>query len=133
MEGKKPYMVFDPPQTLAVETGLKGIAFDFNLGIRVSLPEGNYRVRFIDRATHLTVYDAKASGVTATSTKRYFVDWRLEVWDGEDMVFSHAYLAKDKNVLMKFAGAALGGYAGMVPLCRGIPEKAWLQALRGNR
>ena len=115
MEEKKPYMVFDPPPVPVMATGIEGMTFDFNLGLRVCLPEGNYRVKFIDRTAHLTVYDAPASGVTATSTKRYFVDWRLEVWDGERLVFSHDYLARDRKVLMKFAGAALGDVLAWFP------------------
>ena len=122
---KEPYMTFDPPQTLTQETPIEGLRFDFNAGLRVSVPEGNYRVRFVDRDAALTVYDAKASGVIATSTKRYFVNFRLEVYESpteeeqkaakakeetteEKLVFSHDYDAKGKNVLMKFAGAAMG-------------------------
>ena len=75
--GKEPYMVFDPPAAPTQETDVPGLRYDFNNGLRVSVPEGDYRVRFIDRDSHLTVYDAKASGVMATSTKRYFVNF---VW-----------------------------------------------------
>ena len=74
---KEPYMVFDPPAAPTQETDVPGLRFDFNNGLRVSVPEGDYRVRFIDRDSHLTVYDAKASNVMATSTKRYFVNFRL--------------------------------------------------------
>ncbi|MBO6236736.1 MAG: hypothetical protein J6N22_08465, partial [Schwartzia sp.] len=118
---KEPYMTFDPPQTLTQEAPVEGIRFDFNAGLRVSVPEGNYRVRFIDRDAALTVYDAKASGVVATSTKRYFVNFRLEVYEEPDeeeqkkrkdkdeppletkLVFSHDYDANGKKVMMKFA------------------------------
>ena len=129
MEENKPYMTFDPPPAPTMETGIEGMAFDFNLGLRVSLPKGNYRVKFIDRTAHLTVYDAQASGVTATSTKRYFVDWRLEVWEraegssDESLIFSHDYLAKDKNVLMKFAGAALGDVLAWFPYAEAFRKK----------
>ena len=104
--GKEPYMVFDPPAAPTQETGVPGLRFDFNNGLRVSVPEGDYRVRFIDRDSHLTVYDAKASSVMATSTKRYFVNFRLEVYatrPEETLLFAHDYDAKGKKVLLKFA------------------------------
>lgn len=123
MEEKKPYMVFDPPSNPVMETGIKGIDFDFNLGLRVRVPEGNYRVKFIDRAVHLTVYDVPASGVTATSTKRYFVDWRLEIWEEDKLLFAHDYDAGGQKVLMKFAGAALGDLLAWFPYAEEFRKK----------
>ena len=124
--GKEPYMVFDPPAAPTQETGVPGLRYDFNNGLRVSVPEGDYRVRFIDRDSHLTVYDAKASGVMATSTKRYFVNFRLEVYatlPEETLLFAHDYDAKGKKVLLKFAGAALGDMLAWFPCAEDFREK----------
>ena len=124
--GKEPYMVFDPPAAPTQETGVPGLRFDFNNGLRVSVPEGDYRVRFIDRDSHLTVYDAKASNVMATSTKRYFVNFRLEVYAArpeETLLFAHDYDAKGKKVLLKFAGAALGDMLAWFPCAEAFREK----------
>ena len=41
--GKEPYMVFDPPAAPTQETDVPGLRFDFNNGLRVSVPEA---VRF---------------------------------------------------------------------------------------
>ena len=124
--GKEPYMVFDPPAAPTQETGVPGLRYDFNNGLRVSVPEGDYRVRFIDRDSHLTVYDAKASGVMATSTKRYFVNFRLEVYatrPEETLLFAHDYDATGKKVLLKFAGAALGDMLAWFPCAEAFREK----------
>ena len=53
----KPYMAFDAGE-VQQESGLPGIKFDFNYGARVTVPQGEYRVKFIDRKSCLTVYDA---------------------------------------------------------------------------
>ena len=124
--GKEPYMVFDPPAAPTQETDVPGLRYDFNNGLRVSVPEGDYRVRFIDRDSHLTVYDAKASGVMATSTKRYFVNFRLEVYATRPegtLLFAHDYDAKGKKVLLKFAGAALGDMLAWFPCAEAFREK----------
>ena len=123
MAEKKPYMVFDPPSAPTVATDIPGLAFDFNLGLRVSVPEGKYQVKFIDRAAHLMVYDAPASGATASSNKRYFVDWRLEVWEEDKLIFAHDYLAKDKKVLIKFAWPALGDMLAWFPYAEEFRQK----------
>ena len=75
---QKPYMIFDAGEVVQ-ESGLRGIKFDFNYGARVTVPQGEYRVKLIDRSACLTVYDAPASGVMVTSSKKYFVDFRIEI------------------------------------------------------
>ncbi len=137
---KEPYMVFDPPATLTIDSGKPGIRFDFNAGLRVSVPKGNYRVRFIDKDSSLTVYDAAASGVIATSTKRYFVNFRLEVYETiseeekrqrknkdesfeDKLIFSHDYDAKGKTVLIKVACPAMGDVLAWFPYVEAFREK----------
>ena len=135
---QEPYMVFSPPATPTQATDMDGMAFDFNLGLRVSVPQGNYRVAFIDRDKHLTVYNAPISGAMATSTKRYFVNFRLEVWQEpteeekkaakdkkieSKLIFSHDYNAKGKKVLLKFAGRALGDMLAWFPYAEVFRQK----------
>lgn len=76
----RPYMMFDAGE-VQQESGIAGIRFDFNYGVRVTVPQGEYRVKFIDRKACLTVYDAPASGVLVTSSKKYFIDFRIEVYE----------------------------------------------------
>lgn len=121
-EGKRPYMTFNPPP-ISGETGHEGIFFDFNKGARVVVPEGDYRVKFIDLDTCLTVYDAKASGVIVTSNKVYFVRFRIEVWEGDRLIFEHDYDARDKNVLLKFANSALGDILAWFPYAEEFRRK----------
>ena len=66
----KTYMTFAAGQ-VQQPSGIAGISFDFNYGARVTVPQGEYRVRFIDRKACLTVYDAPASGVLVASSKKY--------------------------------------------------------------
>lgn len=119
---KQPYMVFSPPG-IAGKTGHKGIYFDFNHGARVVVPEGDYRVKFTDLDSCLTVYDMKASGVIVTSSKIYYVRFRIEVYKGKKRIFSHDYDAAGKNVLLKFAGAALGDVLAWFPYAEEFRKK----------
>ena len=62
----------------------------------------------------------------ATSTKRYFVNFRLEVYTTrpeETLLFAHDYDAKGKKVLLKFAGPALGDMLAWFPCAEDFREK----------
>ena len=95
------YMQFDPGE-VQQKSSIEEIRFDFNYGVRVTVPQGEYRVKFIDRKSCLTVYDAPASGVMVTSSKKYFVDFRIEIYEKENLIFAHDLDLKEKKVLIKF-------------------------------
>ena len=122
----KPYMTFAAGQ-VQQPSGIAGISFDFNYGARVTVPQGEYRVRFIDRKACLTVYDAPASGVLVASSKKYFIDFRIEVYEKDKMIFAHD-LAQPKSAV-KIPGRDIGRYSGLVSLCGSLPPKARLPAL----
>ena len=114
----KPYMLFEtgaPTQ----QSGVPGIAFDFNYGARVTVPQGEYRVKFIDRDACLTLYDAPASGVICTSAKKYFINFRIEVYQkqqGQDkLIFAHDLDLKGKKVVIKFPTGILGDVLAWFP------------------
>ena len=110
----KPYMLFDAGE-VRQESGIAGIKFDFNYGARVTVPQGEYRVKFIDREACLTVYDAPASGVLVTSSKKYFVDFRIEVYEKGKLIFAHDLDLQGKKVLLKFPVGILGDILAWFP------------------
>ena len=119
---QKPYMHFNAGE-VQQESGVPGIKFDFNYGARVAVPQGDYRVRFIDRQACIAVYDAKASGVLVTSSKKYFVDFRIEVYEGDKLVFEHDLDLKDKKVLLKFPTGILGDILAWFPYAEVFRQK----------
>ncbi|WP_307745440.1 autotransporter strand-loop-strand O-heptosyltransferase [uncultured Phascolarctobacterium sp.] len=110
----KPYMLFDAGE-VRQESGIAGIKFDFNYGARVTVPQGEYRVKFIDREACLTVYDAPASGVLVTSSKKYFIDFRIEVYEKGKLIFAHDLDLQGKKVLLKFPVGILGDILAWFP------------------
>lgn len=111
---KKPYMVFCA-EDVVCETPIPGLKFDFNYGLRVQIPSGDYRVRFVDTDACLALFDSKVSGTLITSTKKYFLQLHLEVYEGEKLVFEHDLDLKGKNVLIKFPTGILGDVLAWVP------------------
>ena len=103
MSEQHPYMTFNLPALTQVDKET-GIAFDFNYGARVQVPKGKYHVRLIDRDACLTIYEADADGVIVTSTKKFYVNFAVEVSQQEDhkVIFQHDYDCRGRKVRMKF-------------------------------
>ena len=130
----KPYMAFNLPP-LTQQTKIKGCSFDFNYGARIQVPQGDYHVRFIDRDACLTVYDADVNGAMATSIKKYYVRFGIEVYEkvpkkhGKKdetelkLVFSHDYDCRNKNVRMKFPAVALGDVLAWFPYAEAFRQR----------
>ncbi len=126
MSGQHPYMTFNLPGLTQVDKKT-GIAFDFNHGARVQVPKGPYHVRLIDRDACLTIYEADADGVIVTSTKKFYVDFTVEVSQQvakeghkseekeRKVIFRHDYDCRGKNVRMKFPDAAMGDILAWFP------------------
>lgn len=107
----------DVPEKPVIEA-IDGIRFDFNDGLRVSLPKGKvYRIRFVDLDTKSLVYDtitpATESCVVA-SRKKYYIKFRLVISDHETdkLLYSHDYDATGKEVMVRFPVHTLGDSIG---------------------
>lgn len=120
-EGKA-YFVINPG-TLAYQTNVPGLAFDFNYGARVVVPAGNFIVVIKDRDTGVVLYNAPAASCMITSTKKFFVNFRIEVYQDGKLVFEHNYDAKGKKVLLKFPKGALGDNLSWFPYAQEFKNK----------
>jgi hypothetical protein len=82
--------------------GPEGILYDFNYGCRVRVPVDGWRVRMVDLDTFSLVFDeAVEADSIVTSRRKYFVRFELQVFDGERLVFRHAYDARGRHVLIR--------------------------------
>ncbi len=107
---------YPPPAALPTQVGPKGIRYDFNLGCRVMLPlqEGDrsWRVRLRDLGTGNTLFETTLKQGFINSSKRWFVRFRIEVWDGEELALQHDYDARGRPVLVQFPIGTLGDTMG---------------------
>ncbi len=113
------------PAAAAVPTqsGPLGIRFDFNLGARVVLPPGDWRIRLDDLDTGNVLFQSENQGAFVNSAKRYFVRFRVEVWDKGDSVFRHDYSAAGREVLIQFPVGTIGDTLGWLPYAAKFREK----------
>lgn len=112
--GKKPYFVIDPGP-LTCKTDIEGLEFDFNYGARIKVPEGDWRVKITDRDVGVTLYDVRTSSAFVSSTKKYYVNFGLEVYQADKLIFSHDFSLARKKVLLKFPAGTLGDVLAWFP------------------
>ncbi|MGC2855821.1 autotransporter strand-loop-strand O-heptosyltransferase [Novispirillum sp. DQ9] len=108
---------FTAPPSIPTQQGPLGIRFDFNDGIRVSLPASQtpWLVRLSDLDTGNILFEAKLCEGVVTSSKRYYIRGRVEVWRNGEIVLDHRYSPRDRPVLVEFAVGTLGDTLGWMP------------------
>jgi autotransporter strand-loop-strand O-heptosyltransferase len=102
------------PSESPTQEGPRGIRFDFNDGCRIALPAADapWRVRLSDLDTGNIVYETELASGRINSSKRYFVRFRIEVWQGGQSVLVHDYDAGSRRVLAQFYPHTLGDSIG---------------------
>ena len=104
-----------PPAERPTQPGPDGILFDFNLGCRVLLPAGDWRICLRDLDTGNILFQSENTGAFVSSSKRYFVRFAIEVWRGGQSVFRHDYDATAREVLIQLPVGTLGDTIGWFP------------------
>ncbi|MGL6071362.1 autotransporter strand-loop-strand O-heptosyltransferase [Craterilacuibacter sp.] len=116
------FSCFTPAAAQPTQVGHCGIRFDFNGGARISLPEGAWRVRLSDTQTHNTLFETEIGAGVVTSSKKYFVPFYVEVWQGAEKVLDHRLSLKNQTVLIQFPVGTLGDVLGWFPYAARFAE-----------
>ncbi len=116
-EPAKPKSIYGQVPNVPTMAAVNGIRFDFNEGLRVSVPANGreYRVSFQDIDTGVILYNAMVQpGVSVTSVKKFFIRFRLEIYekDGTEPIFVHDYDAKDREVMIQLPVGTIGDSVG---------------------
>jgi autotransporter strand-loop-strand O-heptosyltransferase len=78
--------------------------------------EKEYKVDFIDDETSEIIFSANIkNNCWASPSKKYFIKWRINVYDGSDLVDFHVYDATDKKVYIHLDSKALGDNIAWFP------------------
>ena len=120
VEGIAPTVAEQPTQK-----GPRGIRFDFNDGCRVLFPEADHpwRVRLSDLDTGNILFETELKAGRINSTKRYYVRFRLEVWQQGEYLFAHDYSAAGRDVLVRFPVDTVGDPLGWFPYAVKFKER----------
>ncbi len=110
---------------IPTQIGPKGLRFDFNDGCRVLLPESDcpWKVRLSDLDTGNILYQTEIRAGRVNSTKRYYVRFRLEAWQGDERLLCHDHSCADREVLIRFPVESLGDTIGWFPYAVKFKER----------
>jgi len=100
------------------ETGIKGLRFDFNFGLQIEVPKGNYRVRIGDADTGEIFFDNRVTvGARLISLEQYFIRWHFEVFRDDKKTFEHT-LNLDGQKVNIMMGGGMGDMLSILPFVR---------------
>ena len=111
-----PDKVFD--SVIYGETGIDGLRLDFNSGLRLDVPEGNFRVVISDFDTGQIFFDKYISGGRILSVEQYFIRWHVEIYRDSAKVFEHTLNLEEQKVLLAFRFNTLGDTIALLPYAR---------------
>jgi autotransporter strand-loop-strand O-heptosyltransferase len=116
---------YPAPAQTPTQPGPKGLLFDFNDGCRVTLPDSQepWHVRLSDLDTGNILFDTKIKAGRINSSKRYYVRFRVEVWQQGESLFSHEYSAAGREILIQFPIGTLGDTMGWLPYAAKFKER----------
>ena len=101
---------------VCMDTGVDGLRFDFNFGLRLEVPEGNFHVQIGDAVTEQIFFDRDISDVQLISVEKFLINWHIEVFREGVKVFEHKFNVKNRPVLIAFKKRpALGDAVAAIP------------------
>ena len=100
------------------ETGFPGLRLDFNFGLRLDIPEGNFRVKVSDFDSGQIFFDKYISGGRLLSVEQYFIRWQVEVFLDDEKIFFHVLNLEGQPVTLMFRNSALGDLIAFLPYIR---------------
>lgn len=106
---------YRPPSPRPTQDGPAGLRFDFNLGARVQVPAGAWRIQFTDLESGQTITNESADDEMVLSPQRYFQRLSISVSQDGVEIFRHDYDAAGQNVLIQFPVGSLGDVIGWMP------------------
>lgn len=100
------------------ETGIEGLRLDFNFGLRLDIPKGNFHVTISDFDSGMIFLDEDLSDVRLISVEKYFIRWQVEVHlDGAEVLL-HTLDLEGKPVMIVEQFKALGDVLSVLPFIR---------------
>ena len=104
---------FVPPLTMSLEE--YGVQFDFNNGLRIYVPQGDWRVKIWDASSQIKFFDGYVSDVIFISLEKFFINWEFELYLDDKLIFHHRYNPENKTVHFSVPQTGMGDHIALFP------------------
>lgn len=111
------------------ETVVPGLRLDFNCGLRLQVPQGDYHVRISDYDSGKVFLDEDASDVLLTSVEKYYIHWQVEVWQAGELVLAHVFtLEPGTKIHFINVSGAIGDTVVFLPYIAAMQQRYGIRA-----
>lgn len=104
------------------DTEFPDLKLDFNAGVRLQVPEGDWYVRISDYDSEIIGYEGYISKKVLVSAEKYFIRWHVEVYLSSKKVFEHILNLAGQKVFIFMAGGVLGDTISMLPYVKAFQK-----------
>lgn len=118
---KFPMGIFD--SRIVGETPIEGLRLDFNCGLRLDVPEGNFRIRISDADSGQIFFDKYIFGGRLISIEQIFIHWHIEVFLDDKKIFTHTLNLEGQPVTLAFLHNVLGDTLALLPFAREFKKR----------
>ena len=105
----------DAPISDEISTGIDGVKLDFNFGLRLEVPAGNWRVRISDFDSGVIFFDKLVSDVRLISFEHYYIHWQVELYLDGVKTFSHVMDLTGRKILISIPKIGMGDIIAALP------------------
>lgn len=105
------------------KTEIDGLNIDFNFGLRLDVPEGNFHVKISDFDSELIFFDEAVSNTRLISSEGYYVHWHVEVFRDGELIFEHLFNPAGQRIFVFSRSAAMGDNLALLPYVREFQKK----------
>ncbi len=111
------------------ETGIEGLRLDFNAGLRLRVPRGDWHIRVSDADSEVVFLDQDVSEKTLVSMEKYYIHWQIEAYLDGELQFAHLFNPEGMDVLFSPVRTPLGDAVMLFPYMRAFVEAHGCRAL----
>lgn len=104
------------------ETGIDGLHLDFNDGLRLEVPAGNFHVQIHDVDSEMLFFDEDISEICLQSVEKFYIHWQIHVFLDGNLVFSHIFDPRGQQVFFVNSSRLLGDSLALLPYLRAFRE-----------
>ncbi|MBR2214968.1 MAG: autotransporter strand-loop-strand O-heptosyltransferase [Selenomonadaceae bacterium] len=105
------------------ETDTPGLKLDFNSGLRLVVPPGDWRVVIKDGMTGEVFFDDSVAACVLLSWEKYYVEWQVEIYRAGEPIFSHRLDLTGQKIHIACMGGRLGDFLAFLPYVREMSRR----------
>ena len=117
------FSVLNESRPLTIQTTYPGRAFDFNCGLRLQIPPGNWHVKILDCDSEVVCFNEDISDTLLISLEKFFVRWGFALWLDGEQIFNYRLDLKGQRVHFYFPWSGMGDRISLFPYMEQFRKK----------